>query len=289
VHASRVAWPTDASEGRRVGIVVANFNTRRLIAQLVFSLYRVLGRSEFAQLVVVDNASTDGSRELLGALHGAGLIHLICNSRQRYHGPALTQGISWLARRQGKVAAGDRLDYVWVLDSDVIILRSDTVRAALELFKRPGAAAVGQTMGDVAYDGLLCRNREMLDPCSLMIDPARIWRAPIPPFIEDGAPSTALQIAAGKCGLDLVGFPFVESGYLLHLGRGTLRQLARTNDAANRYYNWALDHRHYHFGGQANGANLLRDFSTVFEAEVGSLTPARLVAACRRPQLLTLG
>jgi hypothetical protein len=57
----------------------------------------------------------------------------------------------------------------------------------------------------------------MLDPCSLTIDPAHIWRAPIPPFIEDGAPSTALQIAADECGLDLVGFPFFESGYLLHL------------------------------------------------------------------------
>jgi hypothetical protein len=269
--------------------VVANYNTRRLIAQLVFSLYRFLGGSEFAQVVVVDNASTDSSRDLLRALQHAGLLHLIGNRTQRYHGPALTQGVSWLAHRQNRVAADEQLDYVWVLDSDVIILRSDTVRAALEMFSRPGAAAVGQTMGDVAYDGLLRRNPEMLDPCSLMIDPARIWRAPIPPFIEDGAPSTALQIAADECGLDLVGFPFVESGYLLHLGRGTLRQLARTNDAANRYYNWALDHRHYHFGGQANGANLLRDFSTIFEAEVGSLTPERLVAACLRPQLLTLG
>ncbi len=83
----RTTWPdTSAATGGkrpRVGIVVANFNTRRLIAQLVFSLYRLLGRSEFTQLVVVDNASTDGSRELLNALHDARLIHLIRNPSQR--------------------------------------------------------------------------------------------------------------------------------------------------------------------------------------------------------------
>jgi hypothetical protein len=71
--AKRTPWPiavnSARSDQKRVGIVVANFNTRRLIAQLVFSLYRLLGRNEFAQIVVVDNGSTDGSTELLKALH----------------------------------------------------------------------------------------------------------------------------------------------------------------------------------------------------------------------------
>jgi GT2 family glycosyltransferase len=150
VRPGRPVLARQAAELHRVGIVVANYNTRRLIAQLVFSLYRVLGGSEFAQLVVVDNASTDSSRDLLRGLQHAGLLHLIGNRTQRYHGPALTQGVSWLAHRQNRVAADEQLDYVWVLDSDVIILPSDAVRAALEMFKRPGAAAVGQTMGDMA-------------------------------------------------------------------------------------------------------------------------------------------
>jgi hypothetical protein len=107
---ARVAWPVngvDCAERSRVGIVVATSNTRTLIAGLVFSLYRRLGSSEFARLVIVDNASTDGSRELLEAMHAAGLIDLIVNPRQRYHGPALTQGISWLAERQTEAPAGE--------------------------------------------------------------------------------------------------------------------------------------------------------------------------------------
>jgi glycosyltransferase involved in cell wall biosynthesis len=279
-----VAWPAGVGMGGRVGIVVANFNTRRLIAQLVFSLYRLLGRREFARIVVVDNASTDGSREVLDALHGAQLIHLIRNRSQRYHGPALTQGISWLARRQRTVVARERLDYVWVLDSDVIVLRRDTVRDALRLFRRSGAAAVGQKTGDPAYSRLLRHNPEMLNPCALMIDPVRIWRDPIPPFLEDGAPSTALQVAADEQGLCLAEFPFIEEGYLLHLGRGTLREIADRGDADNRYYDWAVDHREYHFGGQADGPRRLDVFTAMFDAEVGDLTPDRLVAACLRQE-----
>jgi glycosyltransferase involved in cell wall biosynthesis len=287
----RISWPSGTHSGgerKRVGIVVANFNTRRLVAHLVFSLYRLLGRSEFAQLVVVDNGSTDGSRELLNALHRARLIHLIRNRAQRYHGPALTQGISWLAQRQLGVTASERLDYLWVLDSDVVVLRPDTVSSALEVFERLDAAAVGQKMGSPAYNRLLRHNREMLDPLSLMLDPARIWRPPIPPFLEDGAPATALQVVADENGMRLAEFPFIENGYLLHLGRGTLREVADAGDTTNRYYGWAVDHRDYHFAGQQNGAQLLRAFAELFDSEVDRLSPERLVQACLQPELLAL-
>jgi Glycosyl transferase family 2 len=293
LHIERTSWPIGSegqtADGRRVGIVVASFDTRRLIAQLVFSLYRLLGRNEFAGIVVVDNASSDGSHELLDALHDARLIHLIPNRSQRYHGPALTQGISWLARRQRTLTGDERIDYVWVVDSDVIVLRRDTVRDALRLFEQSGAAAVGQKTGDPAYNKLLQHNPEMLHPCSLMLDPRRIWQDPIPPFLEDGAPSTALQVAADKQGLRLVEFPFIEDGYLLHLGRGTLREVANGNDRANRYYNWAVDHGDYHFAGKADGAELLAAFTKLFDAEVGDLTPDGLVATCLRPGILALG
>ena len=259
-----------------VAIVVANYNTSRLIAQLVFSIYRLLGRDQFSELVVVDNASTDGSRELLNALHQAGLVHLIRNRTQRYHGPALTQGISWL------VGASNSVGYVWVLDSDVVVLRPDTVHDALVTARQLDAAAVGQRLGDDAYNSLLKNNPEMLDPCSLIFDVRRIWRDAIPRFLEDGAPATALQVAADAEGLRLVGFPFVEGEYLLHLGRGTLREIARTGDTENRYYEWALEHQEPHFGGHERGAGLYRAFCDRFDADVGDLTPENLVQAILR-------
>jgi glycosyltransferase involved in cell wall biosynthesis len=253
-----------------VGIVVASSNTRRLIAHLVFSLYRLLGRDEFGELVIVDNASTDGSVELLEALQAAGLLHLLRNERQEYHGPALTKGVERLV---------GRAEHVWVVDSDVVVLRPDTVRAAVQVFRDSGAAAVGQRMGDPEYDAMLRNNGEMLQPCSLMLDPAQIWRPPIPPFVEHGAPATAMQVAADKRGLKLVAFPFVEEQYIVHLGRGTLREVAESGDAKNRYYDWAAAHREYHFGGQPEGERLYREFCDRFDAEVGELTPRNLVDA----------
>jgi glycosyltransferase involved in cell wall biosynthesis len=257
-----------------VGIVVAHFNTRRLIAQLVFSLHRLLGRDQFSELVIVDNGSNDGSLELLAALQRAKLIHLIQNEEQCYHGPALTQGVSWL------IGARADVDYVWVLDSDVVVLCTDTLREALARAREVDAAAVGQKLGDDTYNRLLKNNREMLDPCCLIFDPRRIWRSPIPPFLEDGAPATALQLAADANGLRFVDFPFVEGEYLVHLGRGTLREIAQSGDAANRYYEWALDHREPHFGSHERGSELYRDFCELFDAEVGELTADNLVRSC---------
>jgi glycosyltransferase involved in cell wall biosynthesis len=264
-----------------VAVVVVSFNTRPLIAQLVFSLYRLLGADQFCRLVVVDNGSSDGSSELLGALHRAGLIHLIRNRAQRYHGPALTQGVSWLARDQ-RNGSSPRVDYVWVLDSDVIVLRSDAVRDAVATARRGDAVAVGQKLGDSGYDRLLRHSPKMLDLSSLLFDPRRIWRDPIPPFLEDGAPGTALQVAADEIGLRLVDFPYVDGEYLLHLGRGTLREVARSGDTDNRYYEWALGHHEPHFGGNSRGPALHRAFCELFDAEVGEPIPDNLIRACLR-------
>ena len=96
----RTTWPYSDSRVRdgRPGIVVVNYNTRRLVAQLIYSLYRTLRPLAFG-LVVVDNGSTDESAELLSAVAAAGLCDLIANPTNRYHGPGLNQGVSYLARR----------------------------------------------------------------------------------------------------------------------------------------------------------------------------------------------
>jgi len=288
---ARTTWPRTLNHGGgrpRLAIVVVNFNTARLISQLLFSLYRVLGRSEFTIVVVVDNGSTDGSRQILESLAAAQLIQLVANADQQYHGPGLNQGISWLANRQESTDPADQIQYVWSLDSDVVVLRRDTARDALGAFEGTGAAAVGQSQDNPVTKRALRNNPSMLSPFSLILDPVQIWQPSIPPFLEDGAPATGMQVAADADGLRLVSFPFVERGYLIHLGRGTLRTIAESRDTTNRYYQWAAGHNEPYYMGQEGAPSMYQRFCEVFDEDVGDLTPERVTAACSASDLLSL-
>jgi hypothetical protein len=200
----------------------------------------------------------------------------------------LTQGVSWLAERQSFAEPSDQLDYVWLLDSDVVVLRSDTVSDVLAKFDNSDVAAVGRRVADPIFDRLVRHSRGTLHPSSLVFDPARIWRPPIPPFVESGTPAVPLQVGADAQGLRLAEFPFVEEGYLIHLGRGTLRQVADLADKTNRYYEWASDHREYHFAGQSHASETYDRFSELFAAVVGDLSSDRLVEACQESRRLTI-
>jgi hypothetical protein len=288
----RTTWPRtpvhiDGSRPR-LAIVVVNFNTARLISQLLFSLYRILGRSEFTIVVVVDNGSTDGSRQIFESLAAAQLIQLVANADQQYHGPGLNQGISWLANRQESADPADQIRYVWSLDSDVVVLRRDTARDALGAFEGTGAAAVGQIQDNPVTKRAVRNNPSMLSPFSLILDPVQIWQPSIPPFLEDGAPATGMQVAADADGLRLVSFPFVERGYLIHLGRGTLRTIAESRDTTNRYYKWAASHHDPYYMGQEGAPSMYQRFCELFGEEVGDLTPERVTAACSASDLLSL-
>ena len=274
---NRVEWPLDVPAGPRppVGVAVVSFNTVYLTAQMIYSLFRHIHAPRF-RLVVVDNASTDGSAQMLRALADAGLCEVILNGEQRYHGPALNQAIDHFARRQRVAEPDDRIGYVWVLDSDCMVTRADALTASVDLMRRTGAGIVGQRVYDRRHQG------EIMGLHCLLLDPHQVLRAPVTPFVEDGSPSDALQHSAARAGITAAEFPFTRDGYAVHLGRGTLRAIAEAEDRDNRYFAWARDHREPHFMEQddapARYAELVRHFTT----EVAELTPASIVAACMR-------
>jgi hypothetical protein len=280
----RVPWPVDAAgspTGDQVGIVVVNHDTRELVSQLVFSLYRILGGDQFGALVVVDNGSHDGSVESLEALDRAGLLHLIANRRGGYHGPGLNQAISWLAQRQAGAAPQDRIDYVWVLDSDTIVLRRDTIRDALEVFGTTGAAMLGQEFDRAPGYAKLALH-------SLMLQPAEVWQRRFPPFMDDGSPEQAMQHAVLAAGLRVESFPFLHHSYVLHLGGGTMRELARVHDWRNRFYGYAVDHHERHYNHHPLGPRLHQAVVDIYSREVTPDTPAGLAEACRRKDLYSI-
>ncbi len=240
-------WPaTRVREDFRVAVVTVNYNTRELIARLLYSLYSLLGGDLLGSVVVVDNGSDDGSVELLAPLAERGLITLVRNESNRYHGPGLTQGVNWLASHAPDV------DLVWLLDSDCVVLRSD-IGLAIEAAWRAGADVLGDP-----DDG------ESFFLNSLVIDPVRIWLPGIGPFREDGDPARHLLAAAGDRELQLVGFPFRRQGYVLHVGRATLAQVVERGEVDNIYHEWAFTHRQPHWGSNPDGASLWAAFDQEF-------------------------
>jgi GT2 family glycosyltransferase len=133
----KVHWPpTLGDERNKVAIVTVNYNTVELIRHLMHSLFRSGTARKASTIVVVDNGSDDGSRDYLDALAQRGLIVLLHNRWPPYHGPALNRAFSFLAAAPG----AREIDRVWILDSDTMVLRDDTMEASLTAARMSKAA-----------------------------------------------------------------------------------------------------------------------------------------------------
>jgi hypothetical protein len=99
---------------------------------------------------------------------------------------------------------------VWILDSDCIVLRSDTLAAAVDLMTATGAGMVGQWSVDSWH-----RRGELLGLHCLLLDPAQVWRDPVVPFEEDGSPSRRLQDSARQAGVTVAELPRYEATVLI--------------------------------------------------------------------------
>ena len=268
-------WPCSRrADTGGVVVVAVNYNTRDLIALLVWSIHRALG-GQVQSVLVVDNGSTDGSRALLEGCREAGLCELIANNANRYHGPALNQAMSHLAARE-RDALVERSRWVWLLDSDCLVVRGDVLTDAISAASARSAALVGERWWDPWHG---C---DRLALHSLLMDPARVWRPSRRPFGGDGDPAYELERSCVGAGLPVLVFPFVSKGYVVHRGRGTLASVRTRREDTNRLFQWATTHHQAHFelvpGAAETHARLLDEFHDM----VPTIDVEHLVCACKR-------
>ena len=120
-------------------------------------------------------------------------------------------GSSFLAARRTDLPRWAR-----VLDSDVVISRPDALGRAVRQAEEADAAIVGESWWDNEHE----MNRFLA--YSLLIDPVRVWRAGIEPFVDGGDPAFGLLQSAKAQGETLSEFPFAKGGYVIHRGRSSL-------------------------------------------------------------------
>ncbi len=244
-----------------VAIVIINYNTLNLLSLLLFSLFKNLGVDNISKIVIVDNNSDDGSTDLLKDLEKEELIDVIYNKKQKYHGPALNQGVNYLNKNKKYISKPFR--YIWILDSDVIILRRHVINDAIAQLREANAAVVGE-----------CSKGE-LKGCkphvsSIFFDPSKVWNRNIHPFTNNGTPTIFFYRDIEKTGLKVLNFPLRSKNYLLHLGEGTLLQVFKRRISSNQHYNWASNYHKHHFGGNHAGEMLFNDIQQLLNSQLNT-------------------
>src|SRR5207237_33109 len=153
---------------------------------------------------------------------GAGLCEPILNRTNRYHGPGMSQALSHCASR---AVDGDR-PWLWLLDSDCVVARPDAATEAVSAARSAGAALLGEAAWNTWHQDVRLRGY------SLLIDPARAWRPEIGPVREGGDPVGDFEQSCRRVQIPIATFPFTASGFIVHLGRGTLNPLAVNGNVA---------------------------------------------------------
>jgi glycosyltransferase involved in cell wall biosynthesis len=116
-----------AATSLTLSVVMPLYNAERLIEATLAPLLAMLSRGEIAQVIVVDDGSTDGSVDLVGR-HAE--IRLVRGGSRA--GPSAARNLG------AREATGD---YLWFVDSDVVVA-DDAARVLLALVETDAPAAV---------------------------------------------------------------------------------------------------------------------------------------------------
>lgn len=121
--------PRRPPQGRspKIAIVMLNLNRKEYVEHTLDYFHATIDYDDY-ELIVVDNGSTDGSRELLCQATQRGLVHkLILRSRNHGISPSINCGFA---------AADPRVRFYTKLDCDTAILTPGWVQETIRVFER---------------------------------------------------------------------------------------------------------------------------------------------------------
>ena len=191
-----------------ITILIVNYRTVELTARCLES---VLMYYPEVEIHLIDNGSHDDSRDYIQRMANSHpSIHSTINPTNRYHGPALDQGL-----RVCQTAL------MLTLDSDTRMVSGGLFEGMVACFDAPDVYAVGKKvmMDPFGYETRrdMPRMFEYVHPSCMLL--RRDVYLHLKPFIHHGSPGIRNMRHAERTGYKLVNFPL--EGYLEHRGRGT--------------------------------------------------------------------
>ena len=136
---------------KRVGTIVVTFNRKKMLKECIEALLKQSYDNQ--EILVIDNASTDGTREeiakLLGAGHDFGNMELIYQNTGANLGGAggFQYGVRW--------AVEHGYDYIWLMDDDCIP-ETGALAALLAAWENLGGKCGWLSSKVLWKDGSLC-------------------------------------------------------------------------------------------------------------------------------------
>lgn len=203
-----------------ITVLIVNYKTRDYTRRAIESV-----RQYYADvaLIVIDNGSKDESAEFLRELKQRDSnACVVINDNNRYHGPAMDQGIRLATT-----------PYIFTLDSDAEVIKGGFLEQMTELFRDQSVYAVGElryknrfgyTYGYVTSDGHTAHanpeNRRRIPyvhPYAMLLDRTKYGR--LHPFVHHGAPCLKNMRDAKRVGYLVRHFPI--GGFVIHHLEGT--------------------------------------------------------------------
>jgi GT2 family glycosyltransferase len=125
-------------------IIIVTWNKKDYVLQLLASLDGLDYPRDKLDVVVVDNASNDGTVEAIREQYPT--INLICNPENIGGTGGFNTGLKWAFQQ-----SEEKYDYLWLLDNDVLVHRQALNQLVSILDKNPDIGVTGSTMMQLDY------------------------------------------------------------------------------------------------------------------------------------------
>lgn len=227
----------------RIALVTVNFNTLHYLKLFLLTLTdsMVTDPGLLRRIVIVDNASKDGSRNFLHKLEPVRRISIITNAAGQNHAKGLRTGIKYIDKMEKSASKDSKTNYYLVADTDIIITRKDLWPTLYEIIQKEGPDLLGEIQHDVGIP--------YVHPSFMLIKKEAYHGPNVLPFINSGAPAFHLQKSLRAKGAKIIDFPVRKNGYIVHRGRGAISGIRQYS----RFHSFATVETEEHFHGNSNG------------------------------------